>query len=80
MARTYTYLGEAEVLVPFTLDGPKVVEHGDTVQLADDDESFDGHPLWAAGTAKTPPPAPVVVPDPAPVSDPDEPESQEPTA
>jgi hypothetical protein len=81
MARTYEYIGEVENLVPFTLDGPRVVEAGDTIRVGDDDTSFDEHPLWrAAGDTPAATPEPDPEPEQDPISDPEQPESQEPTA
>lgn len=90
MPKTYIWKGEAECLVPYTVDGPRVVEAGDPVRVADDDDSFVDNPLWErAEDAAVPAPAPVVpvvvpAPVPAPVdpeiSTPDQPAVQEPTA
>jgi hypothetical protein len=77
MARTYEWRGEAEVVVPFTLDGPRVCDTGDTVTVADDDDSFVDHPLWVQTASGEPAPTPAPVPEagsveeiPAPTSDP----------
>ena len=87
MGRTYEWRGEAEVVVPFTLDGPRVCEAGDRIRVAEDDDSFVDHPLWAQVESDTPDPTPTPVPEPAPepvevpeISTPDEPVVQEPTA
>jgi hypothetical protein len=44
MSSTYTYVGEGEQVLPFTVEGPKVVEHGDEVTVPDG--ALDGHPLF----------------------------------
>lgn len=85
--QTYEYIGEGELVMPFTLDGPRVIEKGDSVNVPDDDESFKDHPLFVkvGSPAPTPAPTPAPAPVPEPASEPDpaaepDPAPVEPTA
>lgn len=54
----YTYIGEPDLVVPNTLDGPRVISTGDVVSLPDD-ESLDGRPDFEPVAAEPPAGAPV---------------------
>lgn len=44
----YVFTGEEPVIIPNTLDGPRVLDPGDTVSMPDDDYSLDDNPRFKA--------------------------------
>jgi hypothetical protein len=76
----YVYKGEAEQVLPNTLDGAVVVSPGDTVNVLDG--ALDGHPLFDPVEADEHEPDPATEPDGAEATDTDAEtgEPQEPTA